>query len=135
MPILQVTLSGTPDAAVAGRVAETLSKLTAEHLKKDPALTSVAVTFLPQEQWFVGETSLSAARLASFWLDIVVVDGTNTKDQKAAYLSAVFAAMEGLLGPLHHESYIHVREVKADAYGYGGRTQESRYVEKTLKAA
>lgn len=135
MPILQVTLSGTPDAARAGHVAETLSKLTAEHLKKDRALTSVAIAFLPAEHWFVGGTSLAAARLASFWLDIAVVDGTNTKDQKAAYLAAVFAAMEGLMGPLHHESYIYVREVKADAYGYGGRTQERRYVEKTLKAA
>lgn len=135
MPILQVTLSGAPDGARAEMVAATLSQLTAEHLRKDPALTSVAISFLPASQWFVGGPSLAAAGLASFWLDIVVVDGTNTKDEKAAYIAAVFAAMEGLLGPLHSESYIHVREVKADAYGYGGRTQESRYVEKKLKAA
>lgn len=135
MPILQVTLSGAPDGARAGMVAATLSQLTAEHLRKDPALTSVAISFQPANQWFVGGPSLAAAGLASFWLDIVVVDGTNTKDEKAAYIAAVFAAMEGLLGPLHSESYIHVREVKADAYGYGGRTQESRYVEKKLKAA
>lgn len=133
MPILQVTLSGTSDPALAAQVAQTLSALTAEHLRKDPALTSIAVTFLPPELWFVGGTSLKAAGLSSFWLDIAVVDGTNTKDQKAAYLAAVFAAMERHIGPLHRESYILVREVKADAYGYGGRTQESRYVEKALR--
>lgn len=135
MPILQVTLSGSPDTARAAEVAQTLSRLTATHLNKDPALTSVAVTFLPEAHWFVGGPSLAAAGLSSFWLDIAVVDGTNTKDEKAAYIAAVFAAMAGLIGPLHSESYIHVREVKADAYGYGGRTQESRYVEKRLKAA
>jgi len=43
--------------------------------------------------------------------------------------------MGPLLGPLHPESYILVREVKADAYGYGGRTQERRYVERHLAAA
>lgn len=135
MPILQVKLSGPSDAAKAAKAASTLSALTAKILRKDPALTSVAVDFLDAGLWFVGGRSLAEAGRASFWLDIAVVDGTNTKDEKAAYIAAVFSAMADLLGPLHPESYILVREVKADAYGYGGRTQESRYVEKTLKAA
>lgn len=135
MPILQVTLSGQPDPTLAGAVAQKLSALTAQLLHKDPALTSVAVTFVSAEHWFVGGPSLAEAGRTSFWLDIAVVDGTNTKDEKAAYIAAVYEAMDGLLGSLHPESYIHVREVKADAYGYGGRTQESRYVEKTLRAA
>ncbi|MFG1465526.1 4-oxalocrotonate tautomerase [Xanthobacter sp. DSM 24535] len=135
MPILQLKLSGTADTARASAVAATLSALSARILRKDPALTSVAVDFLDPALWFVGGRSLAEAGLASFWLDIAVVDGTNTKDEKATYLAAVFAAMGDLLGPLHPESYILVREVKADAYGYGGRTQESRYVEKTLRAA
>jgi 4-oxalocrotonate tautomerase len=36
--------------------------------------------------------------------------------------------MESILGPLHPESYVHVHEVAADAYGYGGLTQELRYI-------
>ena len=36
--------------------------------------------------------------------------------------------MAELLGPLHNETYLHVDEVKADAYGFGGLTQERRYV-------
>jgi 4-oxalocrotonate tautomerase len=38
---------------------------------------------------------------------------------KAGYLTAVF---------LHHESYADVDEVKGDAYGFGGLTQERRYI-------
>lgn len=135
MPILDVKLSGAPDPALAARVAATLSDLTARILRKDPRLTAVAVSFVPREQWFVGGVSLEAKGTSSFSLDILVVDGTNTKDEKAAYLDAVFAAMGGLLPELDPESYVLVREVKADAYGYGGRTQESRYVEKKPQAA
>jgi 4-oxalocrotonate tautomerase len=35
--------------------------------------------------------------------------------------------MSALLGPLHRESYVHVNEVRGDAYGYGGLTQNERY--------
>lgn len=135
MPLLNVTLSGTPDDTLAAQVAQRLLELTATHLRKDPKVTSIAISFVPESRWFVGGTALAAKRRSTFSLDILVVDGTNTKDEKAAYLDAVFASMDQLLPDLDPESYILVREVKADAYGFGGRTQESRYVERRLKAA
>ncbi|MGN6460088.1 MAG: 4-oxalocrotonate tautomerase, partial [Pseudolabrys sp.] len=48
--------------------------------------------------------------------------------QKAAFIAATFAAMADLIGPLHSESYVHVNEVRGDAYGYGGVTQNERYI-------
>src|SRR5882672_9777728 len=42
--------------------------------------------------------------------------------------------MGELLGPLHEESYAHVDEVKADSYGFGGLTQERRYIAGQLEA-
>lgn len=36
-------------------------------------------------------------------------------------------ALGARLGPMHEESYVHVHDVRAEAYGYGGRTQASRY--------
>lgn len=132
MPLLNVTLSGVPDDALAAAVAAALSEITARILRKDPAVTAVAVSFVPAAHWFTGGVSLAAKGASSFSLDVLVVDGTNTKDEKAAYLDAVFAAMAGLLPKLDPESYILVREVKADAYGYGGRTQEHRYVARRL---
>ena len=56
-----------------------------------------------------------------------MTDETNTKDEKAAYIQAVFNSFETLLGDLHPESYIYVQDVRATAYGYGGLTQEHRY--------
>jgi 4-oxalocrotonate tautomerase len=56
-----------------------------------------------------------------------VTDETNTKDEKADYIREVFEGFKGILGDLHDESYIYVEDVRAAAYGYGGRTQEFRY--------
>ncbi len=72
---------------------------------------------------------------SSFFLDIKIVDGTNTKDEKAAYVAAIFAAMADLLGDLHPESYVYVHDVRAEAYGFGGRTQEHRYIAGQLSRA
>jgi 4-oxalocrotonate tautomerase len=57
-----------------------------------------------------------------------VVDGTNTKDEKARYVKECFEAFDRLLGNLHPESYIYVHDVRAEAYGFGGQTQEYRYI-------
>ena len=43
--------------------------------------------------------------------------------------------MGELLGPVHEESYAHVDEVKGDAYGFGGLTQERRYIAGKLEVA
>ena len=85
--------------------------------------------------WFAGGKSLAEQSLASFWLDVHVSEGTNTKDEKSAYLAALFQRMGELLGPLHEESYAHVDEVKGDAYGFGGLTQERRYIAGQLEVA
>jgi hypothetical protein len=47
-----------------------------------------------------------------------VVDETNTKAEKARYITEAFAAFEGLLGALHPESYVYVQDVRATAYGF-----------------
>ena len=45
-----------------------------------------------------------------------------------SYIAAIYAAMGDLLGGVHEKSYIWVVDARAAAYGYGGRTQERRYV-------
>lgn len=135
MPIINVTVSGEPDPALSARIAGDVSALTRTHLRKDPAVTAVAVSYIDPRHWFAGGASLAAQGRRSFWLDIKVVDGTNTKAEMAAYLEAVFASLGETLAPLHHESYILVHEVPAAAYGFGGRTQEFRYISGVLKAA
>lgn len=128
MPILTVLLSTQPSVATSEKVAARLSGLTAEILHKKPELTSIAIQHVDAAHWFVGGPSLTVQRKTSFFLDIRISDETNTADEKARYIAAVFSAMADILGDLHHESYVHVHDVRAAAYGFGGLTQQYRAV-------
>ena len=128
MPFIQLKVSGAPDAALAARAAERVTAITHERLHKDPALTAVAVEFIAPDLWFVANTPLAAQRVRSFYLNISITDETNTKDEKAAFIAAIYAAMSELLGGVHEKSYVLVADVSSSAYGFGGITQEERYV-------
>jgi 4-oxalocrotonate tautomerase len=136
MPLITVTYSSLRQSpALKSEIAAAVSELTAKILHKDPKVTAIIVKSVDAADWFAGGKSLAEQKLASYWLDIHVSEGTNTKDEKAAYLAAMFKRMGELLGPLHRESYLHVDEVKGDAYGFGGLSQERRYIAGKLEVA
>ncbi len=128
MPILNVKLCTTPSAETSVRIASTLTDLTAEILKKKRELTAVAIEFVAATEWFIAGTVLVGQPFSTFHLEIKVTEGTNTKDEKALYVSRVFAAVESIIGALAPASYIVVHEVRGDSWGYQGETQEYRYV-------
>lgn len=134
MPILNLTLSGGADAARSAAAAAALTRLTADILHKEPALTAVAIRHVDPAHWIVGGRALAEQGRHSFFLDILITDETNTAAEKAAYIGAVFEAMAGLLGPLHDTSYVHVHDARAAAWGYGGLTQQYRAVRQALRA-
>ncbi|WP_437959869.1 4-oxalocrotonate tautomerase family protein [Sorangium sp. So ce119] len=133
MPILNVKISAQPSPELVRQVTETLLDLTTRILHKKRELTAITFDFVRPEHWVVGGRTLAEQGKRSFYFDIKIVDGTNTKDEKAAYVAAAFEAFAQLLGELHDESYIHVHDVRADAYGYGGLTQEYRYIRSKLQ--
>ena len=126
MPLFTVPLSTAPDAVKARQIAETLTDLTATILGKKRALTAMTLDVVPPASRTVGGHTLAEQELSSFALTIRVTAGTNSPDEKAAYIAAVFARMSELLGPLHEASYVTIQDVAADSWGYGGRTQEDR---------
>lgn len=135
MPIINISVTGKPDAALSASIAREITVITATQLRKDPTITAVAVSYIDPQHWFAGGKSLAEHGANTFWLDIKVVDGTNTKLELEAYLKAIFDAFGRLLGGVHEESYAFVHEVPAAAYGYGGKTQEFRFISGRLKAA
>ena len=128
MPYLNLKLCGETSQERASLAAKCLTDLTAEILKKKRELTAVAVEFVAPSRWFIAGTSLGDQSLRSFYLDIKVTEGTNTKDEKAVYALRVFAGIEAIVGTLAPASYIDIHEVRAEAWGYQGQTQEFRYV-------
>ena len=127
MPILNVKVSAKRSNEMTLRICALLSELTTRILGKDPQVTSIAIDYVDPNDWLVGGKSLSEQKKSSVYFDIKITDETNTKAEKAAYIREAFAAFSELLGDLHEESYIYVQDVRAAAYGYGGKTQEFRY--------
>jgi 4-oxalocrotonate tautomerase len=127
MPMITVRYSSPQRKDLATVVGQAANALSAEFLHKDPTVTAVVVEEIDPAKWLISNRSLLQHGLASFWIDVRVVEGTNTREQKAAFLEAAFTRLGELLGPLHPESYVHVNEVRGDAYGYGGITQNERY--------
>ena len=127
MPVINVKISGARGAGMTEQVAAMLMDLTSEVLGKKRELIAIAIQYVDRADWFIAGRRLTEWGMDSFYLDIKITDETNTKDEKAEYIRRVFEGFAGLLGALHDESYIHVEDVRAATYGYGGKTQEFRY--------
>lgn len=127
MPILNVKVSAKKSPELTRAISETLLELTTRILHKKREITAIAIDYIDPADWIVGGKSLAEHGMSSFYFDIKVVDETNTKAEKALYIKETFEAFSKLLGKLHQESYIYVQDVRATAYGYGGKTQEYRY--------
>lgn len=128
MPYLNVKICAPQSDETTNRIAAFLTDLTASILHKKPEVTAVAVEYLPATQWFIGGAALASRGATTFYLDIKVTEGTNTKNEKADYIKKVFAEFESILGKVDPASYIVIHEVRADSWGYAGESQEFRYV-------
>jgi 4-oxalocrotonate tautomerase len=127
MPILNVKVSAPKSSRMTRDIAELLLELTTRILGKKREVTAIAIDYIDPEDWIVGGISLKDRGRNSFYFDIKITDETNTKDEKARYIREAFAGLAAILGDLHEESYIHIEDVRAASYGYGGTTQEYRY--------
>lgn len=127
MPILNVKVSATKSPELTRQIADLLLDLTTRILKKKRDVTAITIDYVDHDTWVIGGSLLSEQRKNSFYFDIKITDETNTKDEKAQYIQEAFAGFARILGNLHDESYIHVQDVRAASYGYGGYTQEYRY--------
>jgi 4-oxalocrotonate tautomerase len=128
MPMITVRyVTPSPRPELKADVAQLAAKLSTERLGKDPNVTAVLVEEADPQSWFIAGKRPTEAGLSAFWLDIEITAGTNTKAETTAFVSATFAEMQKLIGPLHEECYVFVHAADGDAYGYGGRTQNGRW--------
>lgn len=124
MPFVSLKISA-PDLSPPQRdsLHAGLTSLMAETLGKDPALTSVLIEAIPPgATWTIG--AMPQTRCAH--LDAHVTAGTNSAEEKAAFIAAAMDLLRTCLGPLPTATYVVVSELPADAWGYDGRTQAAR---------
>src|SRR5476649_2669560 len=113
MLILNVKVSIEKSLAAVEAVLDVLLERRSGILGKKREVTAIAIQFIDPDSWVIGGRLLSEQKKSSFYFDIKITDETNTKDEKARYISAVFEGFGRILGDLHEESYIHVEDVRA----------------------
>ena len=131
MPILTLKLSAQAHLQNESVLAKALTALSHRVLHKRLDVTSVVLQRIAQESWWVGG-EVSDQIFAQ--LDIRVTQGTNTEEEKTAFVAQAFALLSEHLGKgqvMHATSYISVQELPATDWGYGGFTQQQRRVQQT----
>ncbi|HDS1774283.1 4-oxalocrotonate tautomerase [Pseudomonas putida] len=126
MPGITLTLSGAPDAALASRLSHELTELTARVLDKLPSQTMVIVRFIDPGLWFIDSESLESLGRNSFRLEVTITDETTTVEQKRRYQRESYDLLSQRIGNVHPHSNVHLIEVRATAYGYGGVPQAAK---------
>ena len=120
MPMIKARYTKRQDGRDPKRdIAAMLSRVTAEILHKDPAVTAVLVESAEPDDWIVAGSSVGDLKLGTFYVEVSITEHTNLKDETTA-----------LVGPVHEASYVLVHAVDGDAYGYGGLTQNLRWARK-----
>ena len=135
MPTLHLKVSPLQNPPRYRALAEELTKLTATLLGKNAQLTAVTIADLPAAQWFIGGREVGAP---TAFLEVSVTAGTNTPEEKAAFIAAAYRELGRQLAPggeLAPASYVVVRELPASDWGYDGITQAARRVSHTGHAA
>lgn len=126
MPFINVVVAHRPDPALARTIAEGVTERTSRLLHRKVEETNLVVRFVSPADWFVGGRSVAELGMASFWFDIAVTEGVDSKTEKAAYLAEIFSFLREVLGPVHEASYARLSVAAADSWGFGGLTQEER---------
>ena len=124
MPFINVKLNAEESEELREKVASIVLDNTSDILNKKRDVTSVLVEFIPRNNWCIGDK-----KAITFYLDIKITKGTNTKDQKSNYIKAMYGDLRNLIGEINAASYIVLDEVEADAWGFEGLTQEFRYIQ------
>ncbi len=129
MPYLNLRVSMQDSSEIAEKIAAVLMKHTSEVLGKKPDVTSIEIDFILPDKWFVGGARISDLKAITFFLDIKITEGTNTKSEKAKYVKNVFADFDAIFGPITPASYIVIHDLRADSWGFQGLTQEYRFIQ------
>lgn len=126
MPFTRISLAG--NSLPADRIAHLqrgTTDLMAEILGKRREVVVVAVETSPAPNWSVnGKPLASTAALTQ--MEAFITAGTNTGEEKAAFIRAAHALLALVLGAEATPIYIQVLEIPAGDWGYDGETQAAR---------
>lgn len=131
MPFIRITLGRTLPAPAKQRLARGCTDLIVDILGKRRAVTAVLVEAVAGDGWsingeIVGDELLGGENPVPVHAEICITAGTNSPAEKSRMIAALQALLHEALGATPQASYIVIRELPADDWGYAGITQAAR---------
>ena len=127
MPFINIAVANRRlSKAKRQRLFDETTRLMAEVMNKNPALTAVRIDEHPAENWAIAGEAVSAGGQPAVHMDIKVTAGTNTDEEKAEMIRLSMALLREVVGAVPEASYVVIHDLDAGAWGYNGRTQKAR---------
>lgn len=122
MPFARLTMTPARTPNQARHLADEITALIAHDLGKQYDLTSVLIETPGVFHWAIG----SGYRPSAAHLEVCVTSGTNSEQEKRAFIRNAMAILRDALPDLDPATYVIIKELPATNWGYGGRTQADR---------
>lgn len=124
MPFINLKIAGRRLSPIEVReLQHDLTQQMGSVLGKKTALTAVLIELLDVSGWSIGARGIDVAA----HLEVSITEGTNTPAEKMDFIAEAHALLRARLGQnLPLETYVVLKEIPADAWGYGGLTQDFR---------
>lgn len=125
MPFARITVAdpATPEH-VQQQLVTQVGALLVDVLHKEAEVVVTHVNLTSPQQWYVGGERVVGATGAH--LEVSITAGTNTAEQKSAFVAEAHAALADVLRALADTVYVAIIELDGDSYGYNGVTQAQR---------
>ncbi|MBB4005566.1 tautomerase family protein [Aurantimonas endophytica] len=124
MPFVHIRTAGVElSSAQVETLQSEATRLMESVMRKKAGLTAVLVETHDTARWSIGGKAVPLAA----HLDVKVTAGTNSANEKAEFVRQAHRLLKSAFGlALPLATYVVVDEVSADAWGYGGLTQDAR---------
>ncbi|MGA4792070.1 tautomerase family protein [Nocardia sp. AB354] len=125
MPFARLTATG-PDlpAQTRAALAADITALLEKDLFKAPEVTVVQINTVPASHWFVAGAGIKNA--TGVHLEVDITAGTNTAAEQATFIEHAYAVLNQHLGLLTTATYVVLRELGGESWGFNGMTQMAR---------
>jgi 4-oxalocrotonate tautomerase len=125
MPFVRITIADPDLSASAGETLVTsITSLLVSDLGKEPDVIVVHINLVPADRWFVARERPVGATGAH--VEVSITDGTNSRQEKEAFLRHTYELLGETLGTLPSTVYVALYELNAESYGYNGVSQLAR---------
>lgn len=125
MPFARLTIADPGLAAdTQQELVEAITGLLESDLHKEADVAVCHINVVPADRWYVA--AQPSAEATGAHLEVSITAGTNTNDEKAAFLRDAYAALHDALGALPAAAYVALYELDGHSYGYNGISQTER---------